>query len=397
MKIALIHDYLFEFGGSERVVEQILKVYPQAELFTLFDFLPPSARAFLHDKPVQTTFLQRNPWIRRDPARYLPYFVPLMPFAIEQIDLTGYDLVLSSSHSVAKGALTGPGQLHVAYVHSPMRYAWDQQHDYTHSPVLRGGLLGRLGLAMLTWMRVWDARTANGVDQFAANSRFIARRIQKVYRRDSSVIYPPVAIDAFPLTEKKEDYYLVVSRFVPYKRVDTIVDAFRSLPERRLIVIGGGPEEKAIRRAAPQNVRFLGYQNPADLARWMGGARALIQAAQEDFGITTVEAQAAGTPVIAYRKGGAVEIIRGSESPLPTGIFFTEQTPECLAQAVQEMEAVHAEIRPRDCRANAERFNPQRFREEYRGLVERSWADFNGLPADPIPLDLPLGANRGRE
>ncbi|HEY3343464.1 MAG TPA: glycosyltransferase [Anaerolineaceae bacterium] len=397
MKIALIHDYLFEYGGSERVVEQILRVYPQADVFSLFDFLPQSGRAIVHGKPVQTTFLQNIPWVRRNPARYLPYLVPLMPFAVEQIDLSGYDLVLSSSHSVAKGVLTGPDQLHIAYVHSPMRYAWDQQRDYMRSSVLRSGLKGKLGLAMLTWMRLWDTRTANGVDQFAANSHFIARRIQKVYRREASVIYPPVDIDAFPLCEQKGAYYLVVSRMAPYKRVDLIVEAFKAMPDQRLVVIGSGPEEKPVRRAAGENVRFLGYQSREDLARWMGGARALIQAAQEDFGITTVEAQAAGTPVIAYHKGGAAEIVHGADDLHPTGIFFNEQTAECLTQAVHEMQAIHPDIRPQDCRLNAERFNPGRFRSEYRSLVESAVTGFGDLNASPIPLELPVGVQRGRE
>jgi glycosyltransferase involved in cell wall biosynthesis len=396
MKIALIHDFLFEYGGSERVVEQLLNVFPQADLFSLFDFVPAAARAFLHGKPVQTSFLQHAPLLGKDPARYLPYFVPLMPFAIERFDLSGYDLVISSSHSVAKGVLTGPDQLHIANVHSPMRYAWDQQHDYARSSVLSGGLKRNLGSAMLTWMRLWDTRTANGVDQFVANSQFIARRIQKTYRREAAIIYPPVDVEAFPLCEPKGHYYLVVSRMVPYKRVDLVVEAFRGIPDLPLVVIGGGPEEKRVRRLAGKNVRFLGYQSLQELAGWMGGARAVIQAAQEDFGITTVEAQSAGTPVIAYGKGGAAEIVRGPEDPHPTGIFFDQQTPESLIQAVSEMETAHADFRPADCHENAQRFSPGRFREAFRDLVESSWSVFKGNPSQQIPFTLSKEIFHGR-
>jgi glycosyltransferase involved in cell wall biosynthesis len=396
MKIALIHDFLFECGGSERVVEQILGIFPDADLFSLFDFVPAAERGFLQGRPVKTTFLQNLPFLRRSPARVLPYLVPLMPFAVEQIDLSGYDLVLSSSHSVAKGVLTGPDQLHISYVHSPMRYAWDQQRDYARSPIFGSGLKGPLARAMLTWLRIWDSRTANGVDHFAANSRFIGRRIQKVYRREAEVIYPPVDTDAFPIQEEKAGYFLVVSRFVPYKRVDVIVEAFRRMPEKELVVIGRGPEEKAVRARAGANVRFLGSQSQASLAKWMGGARALIQAAQEDFGITTVEAQAAGTPVIAFRRGGASEIVRGTEDPRPTGIFFDEQTPEAVVGAVAELERRCPEFNPLACHENAQRFNQRRFQAEYRTFVDSCWSIFQGSPNAPIPIRLPVEIPHGR-
>ncbi len=397
MKIALIHDYLFEYAGSERVVEQMLHVFPQADLFVLFDFLPPNERAFLGGRQATTTFLQKLPLLRRNTARFLPYAVPLMPFAVEGIDLSGYDLVLSSSHSAAKGVLTGPDQVHVSYVHSPMRYAWDQAHDYTRTGALKGGLRGGLARVLLSGLRVWDARTANGVDQFAANSQFIARRIQKAYRREAAVIYPPVDVEAFPLQEKKEGFYLVVSRFVAYKKVDLIVEAFRRMPEKELVVIGSGPEERAVRAAAGANVRFIGPQSAAGVADWMGRARALVQAAQEDFGITTVEAQAAGTPVIAYRRGGAAEIVRGTSDRRPTGILFEQQSPEAIVQAVEEMERQHAAYSPLDCHENALRFNQRRFQREYRALVEASWAAFHGTHGEPLALQAFAEAAHGRE
>ena len=384
MKIALIHDYLFEYAGSERVIEQILKIFPDADLFTLFDFLPAGSRGFLAGKISRTTFFQNIPFLRRNPPRFLPYTVPLMPFAVEQVDLSGYDLILSSSHSVAKAVLTGPGQLHIAYIHSPMRYAWDQYTDYTQSPALRRGVVGTAARAFLTWIRVWDYRTANGVDQFVANSQFIARRIYKVYRRESAVIYPPVNIESFPQQTEKSDYYLAVSRFVPYKRMDVIINAFREMPGRQLVVIGSGPEEKRLRKLAGDNIKFLGHQSQSDLARWMGSARALVQAAQEDFGITSIEAQSAGTPVIAYRRGAAQEIIRGIEDPVPTGIFFDVQSPEAVQLAVEEMEDNLREFKPGDCHENANRFRADRFRNEFLEFVETSWSLYHG--ALPLPL-----------
>jgi glycosyltransferase involved in cell wall biosynthesis len=320
-----------------------------------------------------------------------------MPFAVEGIDLSGSDLVLSSSHSAAKGVLTGPDQVHVSYVHSPMRYAWDQQHDYTHSGALKGGLIGGLARVLLTGLRVWDARTANGVDQFAANSQFIARRIQKAYRREAAVIYPPVDVEAFPLQEKKEGFFLVVSRFVPYKKIDLIVEAFRRMPDKELVVIGGGPQEKAVRATAGPNVHFIGWQSPAGLAAWMGRARGLVQAAQEDFGITTVEAQAAGTPVIAYRRGGAAEIVRGPGDRRPTGVFFDQQSVEAIMEGVQGFDRQVANFSPLDCHENALRFNRRRFQREYRALVEASWAAFHGGTLEPVTLGTYKEAVHGRE
>ncbi len=394
MKIALVHDYLFEYAGSERVVEQILRVFPQADLFALFDFIPPGSRGFLLDKPCRTSFLQRLPVLRRDPPRYLPYVVPLMPFAVEQFDLSSYDLVISSSHSVAKGALSGPDALHVAYVHSPMRYAWDQSAVYTRSKGFPRGPAGAAARAALTWMRLWDYRTANGVDQFVANSRFIARRIEKLYRRESAVIYPPVEIESFPLQPEKGDYYLAVSRFVPYKRLDLLVEAFRAMPGRQLILIGSGPEEKELRRRASENVRFLRSQSQADLARWMGGARALVQAAQEDFGIASVEAQSTGTPVIAYRRGGAGEIIRGLEDRDPTGILYAEQSPEAILAAVEKLEMNPGMVNPASCRENAARFGAARFRQEFSEFVGAAWSQFQGTDINlrlSFPIDIPHG------
>ena len=366
MKVAIVCDWLITYAGSERVLEQLLKCYPDADLFAVVDFLPQGQRGFIMDKPVTTTCIQHYPFARRLYQKYLFK----MPLAIEQLDLSGYDLVISSSHAVAKGVITGPNQLHLCYIHTPVRYAWDMQHQYLEESGLTRGPLSWAARRMLFSIRQWDVRTANGVDAFVANSRFIARRVWKVYRREASVIYPPVDVERFALREKKEDFYLTASRLTPYKKVDLIVRAFAGMPDRRLIVIGDGPEMKKVRHDATPNVTILGYQPSDVLADYMQRARAFIFAAEEDFGIVPVEAQACGTPVIAFGEGGATETVRDSA----TGIFFGEQTVESLTEAVHRFEAMTFD--PRGCRANAVRFAPERFRQEFSAFVEREWQAF---------------------
>lgn len=366
MKVAVIHDWLVTYAGAERVLEQILKVYPEADLFSLVDFLPPGERHFIADKSVRTSFIQRLPKARTKYRQYLP----LMPLAIEQLNVSAYDLVISCSHAVAKGVLTGPDQQHVSYVHTPIRYAWDMQHQYLHEAGLEQGIRGALARTILHYIRNWDYRTANGVDSFIANSRFIARRIWKVYRREATVIYPPVDVESYSLGEEKQDFYLTASRMVPYKKMDLIIEAFNGMPDKRLIVIGDGPDYDKLRSRAGNNVTLLGYQPPEDLKRYMQQARAFVFAAEEDFGITPVEAQACGTPVIAYGKGGVLETVRGLETAAPTGVFFTEQTVGSLAAAVSLFEKEGGMITPSNCRTNALRFAPNRFREELRTHIE---------------------------
>lgn len=367
MKTAIIHDWLVTYAGAERVLEQILALYPEADLFSSVDFLPPDQRDFILNKQVTTSFIQKLPQAK---TRYRSYLL-LMPLAVEQFDLSRYDVVISDSHAVAKGVLTGPDQLHLSYVHSPMRYAWDLQHQYLREAGLTTGVKGLLAKAILHYMRLWDQRTANGVDHFAANSRFIAKRIQKVYRREATVIYPPVDVHTFALEEKKEDYYVTASRMVPYKKIDLIVQAFAQMPDKKLVVIGDGPEYKKIKAHAKTNVVLLGYQPPNILKEYVQKAKAFVFAAEEDFGIAPVEAQACGTPVIAYGKGGVLETIQGTESEKPTGIFYEEQTTESLIKAVQRFESAETTIRSSDCRENALRFSPEHFREQFRELVDR--------------------------
>lgn len=371
-RIALIHDWFSVYTGSERVVEQILRLYPQADLFSLVDFLPAGERAFLQDKPVQTSFIQRLPLARKSFRNYLA----LMPLAIEQFDLTSYDLVISSSHAVAKGVLTGPDQLHLSYIHSPLRYAWDMQPAYLRESKMEHGPKSWLARWMLHYIRIWDQRSMNGVDAIACNSRFIARRIWKTYRREAQVIYPPVNLDTFQLCEQKENFYLTASRLVPYKQVSLIVEAFGQMPNHKLIVVGDGPELAEIRKMAAPNVSVIGFQPESILADLMRRARAFVFAAQEDFGIAPVEAQACGTPVIAFGRGGAVESVRGLDHPQPTGVFFMEQSAEAIRRAVTQFEENCQRLFPQICRANAEQFKVERFRNEFSGFVETHWEKF---------------------
>ena len=372
MRVAIVHEWLDTYAGSERVLEQLLLAWPEADLFAVCDFLPEAERGFLGGRRPRTSFIQRLPFAR---SRFRAY-LPLMPMAIEQFDLRGYDLVLSSSHAVAKGVLTGPGQLHISYIHSPMRYAWDLQHQYLRESGNDRGLRGAVARWMLHRLRIWDRASAAGVDVLVANSSYIAERIRKVWRRESVVVHPPVAVHRFTLRREKQDYYLVASRMVPYKRVELVTAAFRRMPRRKLVVIGDGPNMKAVREAAggAPNITFLGRVSEAELIDRMQGARASLHAAEEDFGIAIVEAQACGTPMIAYGRGGALDIVRAPPAEDPTGVFFEQQTPESIIAAVERFEALEGAITPEACRANAMRFGEAVFRDAMRSLVARELA-----------------------
>lgn len=365
MKIAVVHEWLTNYAGSERVVEQILTLYPDADLFSLVDFLSPSEREFILNKEVHTSFLQNLPWARKRFRAYLP----LMPLAVEQFDLSAYDLVISSSHAVAKGVITGPNQLHISYVHSPIRYAWDLQHQYLQESNL-GRLRDAFARLILHYIRMWDVRTAHGVDHFVCNSSFIAKRIQKTYRRKASVIYPPVNTSAFELKEEKEDFYLTASRLVPYKKLDLIVEAFAEMPQKSLVLIGDGPEMGKIMQKASPNTTIMGYQSFEVLRSHMQRAKAFVFAAEEDFGIMPVEVQACGTPVIAYGRGGALETIRPLGSSDPTGLFFDTQHPESVIQAVETFEENQSAFQALAIRQNALGFSEERFRAEFGNYVQ---------------------------
>lgn len=361
LRIAIVHEWFVDYSGSERVIEQLLNIFPNADLFAQVDFLPEELREFIKHKPVRTTFIQRLPGARNHYRQYLP----LMPLAVEQFDLTGYDLVISNNHAVAKGVITGPDQIHISYVQSPIRYAWDLTHQYLAESGLDSGLKSKFARLILHYIRSWDARAANGVDRFIGNSGFIARRIAKAYRREADVIYPPVDVHSFSLRGTKEDFYLTASRMVPYKKINLIVEAFSAMPDQKLVVIGDGPELDKIRSKAGPNVSLLGYQ-PLDVLRdYMQRAKAFVFAAIEDFGIIPIEAQACGTPVIALGRGGATETVSGGK----TGLFFEDQTVPSLTQAVRQFESSGVACTPAGIRAHALQFSAERFRREFREMV----------------------------
>lgn len=366
MKVAIVHDWLVAPGGAEKVLEQIFECFPDADLFSLVDFLedrrPPGG------KPVTTSFIQRLPFARR---RYRAY-LPLMPLAVGQFDLSGYDLIITSSYALAKGILVGPDQTHVSYVHSPMRFAWDLQHQYLREANLTHGPKSWAARALLHYLRGWDSHSANGVDRLIANSHFVARHVMKTYRRDAAVIPPPVDVHEFALCTRKEDFYLTASRMVPYKRIDLIVETFNATPHRKLVVIGDGPRMTALRAKARPNVTILGDQPFEVLKDHLQRARAFVSAAEEDFGIVALQAQACGTPVIAFGKSGALETVVPIGEAHPTGVYFARQTVVSMLDAIDRFERQRDQITPAACRANAERFSAEVFRRAFMAEVTRT-------------------------
>lgn len=371
-KIALIVDWLTVYAGAERVVEQIVNCYPDADIYSLIDFLDEDQRFFIKNKKATTSFIQKMPFSRR----HYRFYFPLMPLAIEQFDLSGYDIVISCSHAFAKGVITGPDQLHICLCYSPIRYAWDLQFQYLEEQKISRGLSSALVRWLLHKIRIWDVRTGTSVDKYIAISDYIGKRIKKTYRRESTTIYPPVSLDEFALSSKKSDYYVTASRLVPYKKVGLIVRAFNEMPEKKLLVIGDGPDMKKIRSLARSNVKVLGHVSKDVLIQHLQSAKAFIFAAEEDFGIAPLEAQACGTAVIGYSKGGLRETIVGLDEENPTGVFFDEQTASSIAEAVRIFEKNSGKLSASDCRKNAERFASDRFRNEFIDVVEKEWEIF---------------------
>ncbi|BAM86482.1 putative glycosyl transferase, group 1 family protein [Bradyrhizobium oligotrophicum S58] len=371
MRVAIVHDWLYVLGGAEKVLQEILRCYPGADVFTLFDLLRPEDRAKLGFETSRTSFLQKMPLLRKYHRSYLP----LMPLAIEQLDLSSYDLVISSSCAVAKGVLTGPEQLHIAYVHSPMRYAWDLQHQYLQESGYATGVKGLIARALLHKMRIWDARTAHGPDAIFTNSQFVARRIKKIYGRDAKVIYPPVTIAQRAAILPVGNHFLAASRLVPYKRIEPIVRAFNTMPDLELVVAGDGPEAARLKSIAGPNVKFAGFVPDKQLRDLMTTARAFVFAAEEDFGIIPVEAQSEGAPVLALGRGGARESIL-TTGPRPTGMFFESPEPEAIATCVRSFVAREKSISRLDCRQRAGFFSADRFRSQFVAAVNEEVDNF---------------------
>lgn len=353
--IALIHDWLTNFAGGERVLLEISKLFPKAPIFTsVYD--QKGARSFA-GKDIRTSFLQKIPFMKS--KREL--LVPFAPFAFEQINLSKYNLILSSCSMASKGVLSKPGSIQICYCHTPSRYLWEPEVDSRAKTGLFSGLRQRVAHNL----RIWDRLAADRVDYFLANSKYIASRIKKYYQRDSIVVYPPVDIKAYEPGKQSEikDYYLFVSRLVRYKKCDLVIDAFNDLG-LPLKVIGKGPDKKYLQRKAKSNIEFLGYLSNTDMKKYYQEAKAFIFAAEEDFGIVPVEAMACGRPVIAYGKGGVAETVVDGV----TGMFFNEQTPQCLIEAVKKFNSDNYD--PKKIRAQAEKFSNEVFRTKYMEAVE---------------------------
>lgn len=371
MKKALVHDWFNTYAGAEKCIASFTNIYDDFDFFSLVDYFNQKDRdEVLKGSYVETSFIQKLPFSKTKYRNYLPLF----PFAIEQFDLSEYDLILSSSHAVAKGVLTHSEQLHISYTYTPIRYAWDLYFQYLNESGLSSGLKGILAKYFLHKIRVWDYTTINRVDHFISISNYIAKRVKKTYGRDSKVIYPPVDIDKFELCEKKDEYFLTASRMVPYKKIDLIVEAF-SGTDKKLVVIGDGPDMKKIKKKAKSNIEILGYQNDENLVEYMKKAKAFIFAAEEDFGIAPVEAQACGTPVICFGKGGAKETVKNGIS----GVHFAEQTIVSILSAVNKFEKEYDKFDPISIRKNSLMFSKERFEREMKEYIEDKYNAFKNL------------------
>lgn len=377
MKVAIVQEWLVTVGGSDKVVKAILDVFPDADIYTLVAKKEVCDELGIPWEKVHTSFIQKMPLGTKKHRAYLPLF----PFAIEQFDLRGYDVVISSSHCVAKGVLTKADQLHICYCHSPIRYCWDMYNEYLEESHLDKGFKSWLVRLMLHPIRQFDAIAGSRVDYYISNSDYVGQRIRKTYRRKATTIHPNIDISNFELCNDKKEYYLASSRLVAYKKIDTIIEAFNQMPDKKLVVIGGGPNLEAYRRLAKDNVTVMGYQPFDVLKDKMQHAKAFVFAADEDFGMIPIEAQSCGTPVIAYGHGGSLETVNGGK----TGLFFNEQTPEAIVEAVNRFEAMGSQpFAPADCRQWAEGFSEERFKREIKEFVEEKYEEFkkNGINID---------------
>ena len=361
MKIALVQDWLTELGGAEKVFQAIYQLYPNADIYTLVYNRKVLEKMNIAEEKVTSSFIQQFPFGKTKYRNYLPFF----PKAIESFDLSTYDLIISSSYSVAKGICTNSNQSHICYCDSSVRYAWDLYDQYLTESNLKKGLKSMIVKHYLHKLRTWDIISTNRVDYFICNSNYIKKRIAKIYRRDAEVIYPPVAVVDFPFNKKKESYFITCSRLVPYKRIDLIVRTFSLFPNLKLKVLGDGPEMKRIKALAKSNVEILGYQSDEILRSELSKARAFVFAAEEDFGILPIEAQACGTPVIAYKKGGVLETVIENE----TGIFFNEQTVTSLSKGIEKFLSVENDFTHEKIRENSFRFIDAKFNEAFVKFV----------------------------
>lgn len=373
MKTAIVHEWLVNYAGSEKVVESFTSIWQDADVFTLVDFLnDEERRIILKGKKAKTSFIQNLPYAKKRHRKYLPLF----PKAIESFDLSKYDLIISSSHSVAKGVRTNKNQLHICYCHSPMRYAWDEADYYLKEANLNSGIKGFVAQSILKYLRKWDLKSADSVDYFIANSNHIAKKIKRIYNRHADVIYPPVDVEKFSLATEKEDFYLTASRLVPYKRIDLIIEAFARMPDKKLIVIGSGPEKERLKAKAASNISLIGYQEFDSLKSYMQKAKAFVFAAEEDFGIIVVEAMACGTPVIAGNFGGTTESVVDKK----TGVLFPNQTVDSIVEAVKNFDVIAKSINNSEIRIHSEKFSREIFEKNIKAYVDEKIQLFKTNP-----------------
>ncbi len=368
MKVALVHDWLTGMRGGEKVLSVLCESFPAADLYTLVHDRGSVAKS-IEGRRIVTSFIQMLPFAKKSYRGYLPLF----PLAIEAMSLKGYDLVISTSHCVAKGVIPPPNALHVCYIHTPMRYVWDMYHEYLGA---RRGISSILASAVAHYLRLWDAASASRVDHFIANSWNIARKVNRYYGRDAEVIHPPVDCSRFSYNGLRGDYYLIASAFVPYKRVDLAIRALNT-SGRRLVIAGKGPEEKRLKKLASANVEFTGWKTDSELTRLYQGARALIFPGEEDFGIVPLEAMASGRPVIAFGRGGALEtVVPPDTGKNATGIFFMEQDPTALKEAVSVFERSESLFRPEAIREHALGFDRSVFKDRLLKSIEARYLEF---------------------
>ncbi len=368
IKTAIVHDWFAGYAGSERVVESLTNIWNESDVFVLFSFLnDEEKRIIIKDNLLHTSFLQKI--ASKKNYRNL---LPLFPFAVERFNLSKYNLVISSSHAVAKGAKTNNDQLHICYCHTPVRYVWDLREQYLSQVNLKSGLKGWAADKVLNYMKKWDLKTKNRPDYYVANSRYIAERIKRIYNVEAEVIYPPVDTEKFKYEPVKENYYLTASRFVPYKKIDLIAEAFTRMPEKKLIIVGEGPEEGKIKSKSGKNIEFVGYKTAGELSGFMQKAKAFVFAAEEDFGIVIIEALSCGTPVIALNKGGSAETVINNEY----GILFDEQSPASLIDAVRKFESNESAFNSYDLSEYAKNFRRKIFEEKMRNFVEKKSSEF---------------------
>jgi glycosyltransferase involved in cell wall biosynthesis len=366
MNTAIIHEWLVTLAGAESVLQSIYKLYP-GKIYTLFHNAQEITGASFSGAEIQSSMLQRLPFGKKRHRAFLP----LYPMAIEQFDLRDHKLIISSSYAVAKGVLTSSDQLHICYCHSPMRYIWDLTFQYLEASGLTSGFKSFFVRAIFHYMRLWDASSSIRVNEFIANSHYIANRIQKCYNRPATVIYPPVDVERFSVSPTKDNYFITVSRLVPYKRIDLIIHAFNQL-KLPLLIVGDGPAKKQLIAIANKNITFLGHLQAKALEEYVKKARAFIFSAEEDFGIVNVEAQACGVPVIAFGRGGALETVIKDK----TGLFFYRQDTESIINAVTRFLEKEATFDPQIIRRNAEQFPRSRFEREFKAFVDGAWERF---------------------